>query len=590
MGCELTEKGSPVARTAFKEVSYTLSNLLGFIDMGHIGLPELQRPFVWPNAKVRDLFDSMYQGFPVGYLLFWESGAEGQYKPVGGIAKQKAPRLLIVDGQQRLTSLYAVLRGQPVLRKDFSKECIKIAFKPIDQTFAVSDAAIRRDPQYIDDISRLWSGDVHWREFEDAFIARIRERDGLSKEDEHAIVDAIDRLKDVQEYPFTALELNPEVTEEEVAEVFVRVNSKGVTLNQADFILTLMSVYWDDGRKQLETFCRQARVASAGPASPFNHYIEPDPDQMLRVSVALAFRRARLQHVYSVLRGKDMETGEVSESRRDKQFRLLREAQDYVLDLQNWHEYFKCLLRAGFRSGQMVSSEAGMLYTYALYLIGRRDFGVDAATLRAVIARWFFMSQLTGRYTSSPETVMEQDLGRLRRAKDAAGFVTVLDEVIDDKLTGDFWTINLVNALATSSPNSPSLFAYNASLGLLGVKVSELLDPAVKAPKTALERHHLFPKAYLKKKLGIEDIRDTNQIANYALVEWSTNIEISDKPPATYWPKEVSAKAIASAELKKMMHWHALPLGWEEMDYREFLDKRRRAIALVIRDGFKKLK
>lgn len=587
-----------MARTVFKEVSYTLSNLLGFIDIGYIGLPELQRPFVWPNAKVRDLFDSMYRGFPVGYLLFWESGADGEYKPVGGRDKQKAPRLLIVDGQQRLTSLFAVLRGQPVVRKDFTTERIRIAFRPIDQQFAVADAAIRRDAQFIPDISELWAGEVHWREFEDKFIDRLEERDGgLSREDRCAIVDAIDRLKDVQEYPFTALELIPDVTEEEVADVFVRINSKGVTLNQADFILTLMSVYWDEGRKQLETFCRASREPGQPKASPFNHYIEPDPDQMLRVSVALAFRRARLQHVYSVLRGKDMDTGEVSEARRKKQFRVLQEAQDYVLNLQNWHEFLKCLLRAGFKAGQMVTSETTLLYCYALYLIGRRDFGVDAHALRNAIARWFFMAQLTGRYTSSPETVMEQDLASLRRVKDAAGFVAQLSQVVNDVLTQDFWAITLVNDLGTSSPNSPSLMAYSAALVLLNatvllsnVKVSELLDPAVKAPKAPLERHHLFPKAHLKKRLGIEDIKDTNQIANFALVEWSTNIEISDTPPSKYWAKEVAAKGIDAKTLKKMMHWHGLPAGWESMDYRDFLDKRRRAMAAVIREGFRRLR
>jgi hypothetical protein len=585
-----------VARTVFKEVSYTLSNLLGFIDMGYIGLPELQRPFVWPNARVRDLFDSMYRGFPVGYLLFWESGADGQYKPVGGLQKQKAPRLLIVDGQQRLTSLYAVLRGKPVIRKDFTSERIQIAFRPLDQTFEVADAAIRRDPQYIPDISELWAGEVHWREFEDRFIARLEARDGLTPEQKITIVDAIDRLKDVQEYPFTALELTPEVGEEQVADVFVRINSKGMTLNQADFILTLMSVYWDEGRKQLEAFCRGSREPGPSKASPFNHYIQPDPDQMIRVAVALAFRRARLQHVYSVLRGKDMDTGEVSEGRRKKQFKTLQEAQDCALDLLNWHEYFKCLLRAGFRSGQMISSETSLLYSYALYLIGRRDYAVDPTTLRAVIARWFFMAQLKGRYTSSPETVMEQDLARLRRVQDAAGFVETLNQVIDDSLTQDYWAITLPGELETSSPNSPSLSAYHAALALLGapvllssVKVSDLLDPAVRAPKAPLERHHLFPKGFLKKRLGIEDIKDTNQIANYALVEWSTNIEISDTPPAKYWPKELAAKRIAPADLKRMMHLHALPAGWESMDYREFLDKRRRGIAAVIREGFKKL-
>ncbi|MGQ0669708.1 MAG: DUF262 domain-containing protein [Actinomycetota bacterium] len=100
--------------TSFKEITYSLNKLIEDIEIGEIGLPDIQRPFVWSNAQVRDLFDSMYRGFPVGYLLFWANGLPGEYRQIGADGKQKAPRLLIVDGQQRLTSLFAVLKGIPV--------------------------------------------------------------------------------------------------------------------------------------------------------------------------------------------------------------------------------------------------------------------------------------------------------------------------------------------------------------------------------------------------------------------------------------------------------------------------------------------
>jgi len=118
--------------TLFKEISYSLSLIIEDIDMGEIGLPELQRPFVWPNTKVRDLFDSMYKGYPVGYLLFWANGIGGGHRQIGVNSKQKYPRLLIVDGQQRLTSLYAVLKEVPVLRENYKHEKISIAFRPRD--------------------------------------------------------------------------------------------------------------------------------------------------------------------------------------------------------------------------------------------------------------------------------------------------------------------------------------------------------------------------------------------------------------------------------------------------------------------------
>ena len=128
-----------------------------------------------------------------------------------------------------------------------------------------------------------------------------------------------------------------------------------------------MSVFWDDGRTALETFCRQARAPSGDGPSPYNHFIEPSPDQMLRVGIGLACKRARLEHVYSILRGKDLETGRFSEARRDEQFGRLRDAQDKVLNLQHWHDFMLCLRKAGYRTQRMISSQNGPhIHLYAL--------------------------------------------------------------------------------------------------------------------------------------------------------------------------------------------------------------------------------
>jgi len=576
--------------TLFKEVGYSLYKLIEDIEIGEIGLPDIQRPFVWPNSKVRDLFDSMYRGFPIGYLLFWVNGFSEVHRQIGTNAKQKVPRLLIVDGQQRLTSLYAVIKGIPVVRKDYSQEQIHIAFRPRDQKFEVADAAIRRDPEFITDISQLWSGSMSRNRFVKRFLRQLSEYRPLSEDEEDELSEFIDRLYDLQNYPFRALELSSAVDEENVAEVFVRINSKGTTLNQADFILTLMSVFWDDGRKELEQFCRDARQPSVGIGSPFNYFIQPDPDQLLRVGIGLAFRRARLRHVYSILRGKDLETEEFSDERREQQFAILREAQGYALNLQHWHEFLKVLMRAGFRSGKMISSQNALLYAYALFSIGRRDYGIDSYTLRNTMARWFFMTSLTGRYTGSPETRMEQDLALLRGIESGQEFVQLLERVIEDTFTADYWNISLPNALATSSARSPSLFAYYAALNLLGARVlfskmnvSELLDPALRGKKAAIERHHIFPRGYLR-TLGVTSTRDTNQIANFALVEWSDNIDISDKSPSEYFPQYTAR--FTQQELDEMMYWHALPKGWERMEYSEFLEARRKGMARIIRDGF----
>lgn len=582
-----------MSQTLFSTTSYPLTKLIQDIDLGEIALPEIQRPFVWKTSKVRDLFDSIYKGFPVGYLLFWNYAPPSGGRQIGTAKKSNSPRLLIIDGQQRLTSLYAVMKGAPVLTEDFKEKELLISFKPSDSTFEVQSAATKRDPEFIANISTLWQEGTDLFDFVEDFLGRLEEKREVPQEEAKQIKKAIQRLNNLSQYHFTALELNEEVSDEEVAEVFVRINSKGEALNQADFILTLMSVFWPEGRQQIEEFCHSARSPSTSGASPYNHFIEPDPDQLLRATIGLCLRRARLQYAYSILRGKDLETGDVSEERRTDRFNELQEAQQYVLHLTNWHEYFKALSHAGFRSGSMVTSDMTLFYCYLMFLIGKRDFGLSGHALRTVIGRWFFMCNITGRYTGSSESQMEADLARLREAETAADFIGVLDYNISNTLTSDFWTIQLPDKLDSSAAYSPTLFAYHAALNLLDakalfsdLKVAELLDPSVSARKKGVERHHLFPKAYLKAE-GVSNSTRRNQIANYAFVEWADNIRIADRSPADYFPEY--AQRFSDAELEQMMDWHALPEGWEHMDYGDFLDERRQRIAQVTRRGYERL-
>jgi hypothetical protein len=408
----------------------------------------------------------------------------------------------------------------------------------------------------------------------------------------------LDRLFDLQKYPFTALEIAPSVDEEQVADIFVRINSEGVKLNQADFILTLLSVFWDEGRAALEEFCRMARRAPSpgDPSSPFNHFIEPDPDQLLRVSVALGFGRGRLKSVYQVLRGKDPDTGEFSAQRRDEQFATLAEAQKHVLNLTNWHQFLSCLIGAGFRSGEMISSQNALLYAYAFYLWGRVKFKIPEYKLQKAIGRWFFFSSLNGRYTSSPETVMDADLNRIKNLRSGDDFLLILDSLIVSEMTNDFWSITLPADLATSSARNPQLFAYIASQNRLGAnvlfshkKVSDLIDPALKTKKKALERHHLFPRGWLEDEVTKEQT-EINQMANYALLEWPENIDIGKTPPITY-VSQIRDRFTGQETLwNKMLADHALPPGWESMRYPHFLEERRKLMAHIIKRGFESLR
>lgn len=582
-----------MTQTIFTKIDYTLGSLVSEIELGSVGLPDIQRPFVWKNAKVRNLFDSMYQGFPIGYLLFWENASANGSRAIGTDNKQKVPRLLIVDGQQRLTSLYAVIKDVPVIRETYEPERIEIAFNPLLEKFEVTDAAIRRDKTYIANISSVWAKGVDLFELVEGYLDGLTSVREIASEDKKRIRKAFTRLQNLVNFPFTTLTLAASIDEEKVSEVFVRINSEGKALNQADFILTLMSVFWDKGRAQLEDFCRQARRPTLGKPSPFNSFIQPGPDQLLRVSVGLGFRRARLQAVYSVLRGKDLETDRFDNERRDAQFGILKAAQARVLDLQYWHDFFKAVRLAGYRSGQMITSQNNLLFAYILYLLGRAEFGMAEHELRQLIATWFFMSALTGRYTNSPESRMEFDLAGLRGVRSAEAFARVLRGICNGTLTNDYWSITLPMDLATSAARSPSLYAYLAALNLLDAralfsahKVNELTDPATQANRSAVERHHLFPKAYLA-SLGITDMRETNQIANYALIEWGDNGAIGAQSPRNYVP--ILRARFDAADYERMAYWHALPDGWEDLQYAEFLRQRRDLMAGVIRDAYHQL-
>lgn len=586
--------------TVFNKVDYALGALLGQIELGQLGLPDIQRPFVWKNAKVRDLFDSLYRGYPVGYFLFWATNTDGGAKQIGADLKQVAPSLLIVDGQQRLTGLYAVIKGVPVVREDYSEERIEIAFCPLDGTFEVADAATRNDPRYLPGISTVWAKDANLFKIADGYVARLRasrEEGGepLREEEVALAQQGLVRLANLLGFPFTALVLNPEISEDQVGDVFVRINSKGKSLNQSDFILTIMSVFWDKGRKDLETFSRTSRQPTKKGPSPYNLIFDPSPDQLLRVAVGVGFRRARLQYVYSLLRGKDLESGLFSDEQRVRQFDVLEAAQAKVLDIQNWHDFLGILPTAGIRGKKQITSQNAVVMAYTLYLLGRTHYGLEAFALKTAIARWLFMSSLTARYTGgSAESAMESDLAALRVIKTGDELLAWMQGNIEVELTNDFWQITLPTKLRTSASRGPALFAYYAALVIMDArvlystkKVADLLDPLKKAKRKGVERHHLFPRKHLSKALAITSRQEINRIANLALVEWDDNSAIAASSPPEY--AEKYAGRFGGQDLAQMYYWHALTPEWYTLPYPDFLEKRERLIARVIKDGFYRL-
>ena len=591
-GSHLNQKPQKMSQR-FSHTNYPVSALIEQIDTGELSLPDLQRPFVWDRTKVRDLFDSLYHGYPAGYFLFWSTPASVDSHKVATSEGVARGLKMIVDGQQRLTSLYAVMKGRKVITAENDEQTIRIAFNPITEEFAVTDASRERDSEWLTNISDVWNHEAGEWAFTNAFIDNLSEK-GLLGDNRERIGENLSKLSALKNYQFSALELSQDLEIDEVAEVFVRINSKGVDLNSADFILTLMSVHCKEARHRLEDFARAAKKPSLGEASPYNHFLQPSPDQLLRVAVGLGLKRGVLQNAYHSLRGRDPKTREISESAREEQFEKLLSAQEHVLNLTDWHDYMVAVKRAGYRSKDMLTSANNFLYCYLFFLMGRHEYGVGRSELREALARWFFMASLTGRYTGSPETILESDLRRFADAKSADDFVEIIDQVIDTQLTPDFWVVNLPDLLESSAAWSPYLFAYYASLNLLdakalfsNMKINELFDPGTRQPKSPVERHHLFPKAYLA-SIGITGTTRRNQIANFAFVEWADNIAISDRNPAEYFPDYFGK--LPPSDQQEAAFWHAFPPEWELMEYSEFLRARRIRIAEVVRVGFEHLR
>jgi hypothetical protein len=588
-----------MANMLFTPVPRKLKDLIMNVESGKLGLPELQRGYVWKPVKVRNLLDSMLKGYPIGYLMLWESSDSPDKSSQIGVENKaySFAKSLVIDGQQRLTSLYAVMRGKEIVDEKFNTKPIIISFNPLSRELRVGDSGTKRGAEWIYDISEVFLNESRsFAYISDAVqsIAVSREKaDGVLDDHEKQIIQQnIMDLLSLGDFSIPTLEINGDADEEDVADIFVRVNSGGTPLGEDDFILTLISVYWQEGRQKIEEFCMNAKIPKEGTA--YNFLFQPSPTHIVRVAMTFGFKRARLRYAYMMLRGRDFDKGIYSNELRTEQFEKLKTVLDKVLDIQVWKEFLKCIDAAGFISKALISSENALVYAYVIYLIGKFDYQMDTSSLRKLIAKWFFMTAVTGYYTGSPESDMESDLADLRNIKTSDAYVALLESKIEARFTGDYFEITLPTSLATAAARSPAWNGYCAALNILNAKVlfstlhtRELFNPVANAKKNALERHHLFPKAYLA-KIGITDDRDRNQQANFAFIEWSDNIEILDTSPAEYM-KDQLAK-IPTDEKDGIYADHALLDGWEHMGYYEFLQQRRKLMAKVIKRGYERLK
>ena len=585
----------------YDNIPMEVEDLLKDIKSGKLGLPDLQRPFVWKDNKVRDLLDSMLKGFPIGYIMIWSAPEDYENVKQIGLNEKNYKRSedLVIDGQQRLTSLIASMYGIMVRDKHFKERRIRIVYNPLEAKFEVWSNRYEKDPEWINDISKLFEADDRHEatKFRKEFIKKLneykvsKEEPELTDDQEIAIEENLNALLDLKDYSLPVLKIRQKADEEDVADIFKRVNSGGQNLNENNFIETLLSVYDNDVHDRIMKFCSDSRIPQDG--TSFNNIIDVDPTHLIRMAVGYGFNRARMKYGYKILRGKNLKTGETSEETRKENLEIFKKALDLVMDINNWHAYLNLFPNAGYIRGNLVSSSYVVIYGYVWYLMGKYQYHVSPLELRKVITKFIFMSLVRQYYGISPESSVEKNFADLRDIKDAQGFVDYFNREVELNFTEDFFSMTLPDDLHSSSAISPSWYGYIAAINVLGTPMlfstsplSVYWEKGGSGKKKAIDKHHIFPKNYLKQQ-GFDSDRDRNQIANFTYLDYNTNIDIADNPPADYVGRY--REKLGEEGYKQACEQNALPLGFETMDYFTFLEERRKLMSGIIKKAYKKL-
>ena len=587
----------------FSNTTLTVNQLIEKIDTGELGLPELQRPFIWKDSKVRDLFDSLMRGYPIGYLMLWECPSLEKKKSIGfDLHSYDSPKEVIIDGQQRLTSLYAVMKGKKVINSKFDEKSIIISYNPLQDKFEVGYQATKKDPEWIYNISDVYTTSSSFK-FINSFIKRLseyRECKGgvLTEAEQDTISENINAIVNLKNHTLPVFDIKANAEEEDVSEIFVRVNSGGVSLKQNDFILTLLSLYWDEGRKEIEEFSKESTFPTKGKTTSYNQITTVAAQDLIRVVMAYAFDRARLKYGYKLLRGADFDKrGAVDGELRIQRFDTLKDKLPDVLDVHSWHEFLKAIMNAGYLSGDLILSGNAIFYSYAFYLIAKHRFHASYNENMHLTSLWFFYASLVSLYTGSFESTVESHLNSIKDLSTLKEYKDFILSRVNERLTNDYFDITLVGSegLAVSGKGNNAWNAYVAALNIMDAKilfsksnllVSKLFEPGTDGNRKSLEKHHLFPKAHMKAQ-GYTDAK-INQMANYAFIDWKDNMDILDDAPSFYYP--IVCEGRSDEEILRMEEENALPHGWENMPYEDFLVERRKLMAAKIKQAFDLLK
>lgn len=589
----------------------SIEQILNFIKSGEIAIPEIQRPFVWKPKQVRDLIDSLYTGYPTGYLIISQS--PNMKLKDGTLSEGKK---IMIDGQQRVTAIMTAIIGMEVINSDFEKKRIKISFNPLaideEEVFKVQDNAILKDKKWVSDIAEVFKPDFKRGSFVSEYCSSNFEMDS------DRLHDILDNLIGIKNRQIGVITLDKELTIDEVTEIFIRINSQGAKLNQSDFAMSKIAANVKYGgntlRKAIDYFSHLAVQPDWYSEmskdkdfmdSIFAHKIkwlkddreeifDPGYGDILRVSFMYKFGRGKMKDLVSLLGGRDFQTRDYKEEIAEASFAGLTEG---VLDFMNEFSFTNFVLTlksAGFISSRLINSQMTLDFAYTLYLILNKDNKIEKTQIKHYVSKWYVFSTLTSRYITSPESAMDLDIRRIEEK----GFVEYFDEMEDANLSDTFWEIGLVQNLETSAINSPFFNVFLAaqvhgsdnSLLMNGIKVRDLIT-------TMGDIHHIFPKGYLQKN-GITDKSKYNQIANYTYLDTQTNISIGEKAPNDYFKtvfeqcvsKDMKFGNISNETiLKENLKISCIPENITSMDathYENFLLERRKLMACKMKDFY----
>ncbi len=583
-----------------------IETVLSWVKSGEIAIPEIQRPFVWDSSKVRDFMDSLYQGYPVGYVIAWRN-PNIRLKD-GSISEGKK---ILIDGQQRITALTAAILGEYVINKTYQRVKIKIAFNPITEKFEVQNPAILKDKTWLHDISEAINGSI-------GILKLVRQYLELNPEvDESVVEKSFSNLINIPKKQIGLIELAPDLDIETVTEIFIRINSKGVVLSQADFAMSKIAANTEyDGntlRKAIDYFCHLAIAPEF-----YKHIVDNDKDftqteffqkmqwlknenedlydpqytDLIRVAFTSQFNRGRLSDLVSLLSGRNFETRTFESDIAEQSFANLKKGVLNFTNETNFKRFLMIVKSAGFISPDLIRSQNVLNFAYIVYL-KLREHGVNSVNIESYVRRWLVYSILTGRYSGSPESVFDFDIKQIANKP----FNDYLKEKEDGELSDAFWNAALPQSLDTSVASSPYFHVFLASQvkandrGFLSrdVLVSDLIS-------LRGDIHHLFPKDYLKKH--DLDRSKYNQIANYVYMQTEINIKVGNKPPKDYFEivtsqmseNNMQLSGISSNEqLIENLRMNSVPNEIMDMnvgDYEEFLKLRRKLMAMKIKDYY----